>query len=246
MDAVVSELGGSKEKVNLHYMCDPNAFAPANRDHTSECMEIIEAGLGHTPWRIVFYDSALFVEPGKVIEDTSKWGIRQYGIGRETATAHAASFLGEKCCGVVKSQDMLDAERKGIEDVVKRVKNSNMKFVFEISYIISPNDTAETLRKTFEEMDYFASMADSKTIMAIKFAMLSPLPGTRILTQHTDLIHEDTYAASGSYERWDERAIKTAFPNSVYPQLKQSRLFNDYSDTWNYRSNFLEAVRKLK
>jgi len=242
---LIAQLGGDKEKVKYLYQCDPNPFSPINRAHTDECMEIVDSEIGHTLQKIVFYDSALFADPEQVIVDTTKWGIRQYGIGRETATEHAASFIGEKYCGRIKTQDMLDAERRGIEEVVGRVKKLGKRIAFELYYIISPNDTAETLNQTFDEMGHFAAMTDNCTIIAIKFALLSPNPGTTTLSQNVDLICQDSYATKTSYDRWDGNAITRLYPNSVFPMLKRNPLFSDYSDTWQYNPTFHKAVKEL-
>ena len=174
-----------------------------------------------------------------------QYRIREIGIGRETPTEHAASFMGEKYCNQSKTQEQLDQEKVGIDYVIQELKKTGRGYVIRINYIFSPNDTAETLTQTLDEMDHYVGIANDKVHIEIVFNLLTLFPGTAISLRHTDIIRGGSYAPSNPFDQWDLERIKELYPDSVFPDLAKDIFFSYEFNSPKYNPIIGKRIRTL-
>jgi hypothetical protein len=200
-------------------LLDPNAFADFSRSHTYECLDVVRSELGFKPAIHCFYDSYYFRKPEKVLADIRELNLRRIAIGREAVCEEGLSFIGRRYLGKPRTCEMLQEERAGLVEVIRKQKEVRRKLDILLDYIISPADTWGSIEATFRDMKYFCDMSDKTVRVRVHWEPLWPNAGTIVMHKYTHLFSDDPYFAPTNMEVWNMSAIQREYPRSAFPQF---------------------------
>jgi len=108
------------------------------------------------------------------------YGGKHIYIGRDTVSGKIAERIGRKYRGRVRKQDLLDAEKHVLHEIIHRSQKENLDLSISIDYIFSPwMDYNDIILQLFE-MRELALLGQNHLDVSVEFQILCPFPGTRI------------------------------------------------------------------
>ncbi len=213
-------------KISHIRLLEPNPFSACNETRTREGMEIIYKQLGRKPSLDTYIDSALFVNPKRVLRLANEFDMCVMYTGRDAISEPGLSFIGTRANGRIKTQEMLDEEKIGMIDVINRLGRARRKtkIDFCISYIISPVETRESLCAMFDEAAAFKKMSNGQVNVDPSWRLLWPFPGTQVLRRNTRYLTPRHYFNKDVKEVWDWKKIKMDYPDSIIPRAVEQKI----------------------
>lgn len=206
------------EPISTLAVHDANPFSTENIGSTRQYMDIIWSNLGRRTHNWYYIDSSLFRNPSYVLSIIKELNIDVAFVGRDSVCEEAASLIGVSEKGMPKTQAMLDSEKEGLLYVIK---NAPRNTYFKISYIISPFDESSWVVRSLDEMKEFVHAGNNDVHVIPLVNLLAAYSGSKILHKYIDYLTASFRMNTNLIEQWDEMAIKTDFPNSVFPNLKK-------------------------
>lgn len=178
------------------YFDDSNPFEQSSP--LLDILDDIEAVPQYRVKKFGFFDPSLFCDASAedLLIRLVMHGFIDFFTGREVVCEEISNRIGAKLGKKVKNQTQLDNEKSALlffVGVLKEIKRNfsalfPIPFCLRIAYIVTPFETEDSAIKLFEEMRFFASMADEGVIIKPFFNFLAPYPGTLLRSKYIDLI----------------------------------------------------------
>jgi len=218
-------------------LLDPNPFAESNARHSAACLDEIQSGLGFTPKVHCYYDTQAFTNPDRLLEELELFNIRRVFVGREAIGEPGLSFIGRRYRGRLRTPMMVEEEKAGLEEVIRRRNESGQELRLAISYILSPAETPASLRRILSDMEGFLALSGRGVRVHVQWELLWPNPGTSVLDKYRDLVTDDLYFAMSAGETWRPEAIAARYPSAVFGRSG--------AGTWNRVPLDTDGLRQL-
>lgn len=243
----VARYGADAVSSALHFtLWDPTPLAKRNRDRTMDCLTSVWSTLGrHIPPEMCLCGPhELLTRPTELMQDIEALKPVKITIGRDAIGEPGASFMGCKQDRKLKPAASLRDERAGLEYIIRRVGEMGRPVTVELSYIISPVETVESLNALFDEMRDLIDLSTGQLSVTVDWSFLYPCPGTPLLHDRIDLVSDMVYDTLDQLGAWDEQLVVTQFPDSCLGAMRG--IFGPHVSGGVYERRSHEAIRRLR
>jgi hypothetical protein len=217
-----------------------------NHDRTLDVLAAVWSEIGRQvpPEMCLCGPHELLTRPAEIIRDLEELKPSKVTIGRDAIGEPGASFMGCRQDRRLKPPESLKDERAGLEHVIRRLDEMGRPVTVELSYIISPVETVESLNELFDEMHHLLGLSSDVLTVTADWSFLYPCSGTELLRARTDLVSDMVYDTLDHMGGWDAEALLSQFPDACLPAMQ--RIFGPQVSGGVYEPRFHEAIRQLR
>lgn len=178
---------------------DPNPLLPLNIETTYSLTDFVESQLGHITYKSAMIDSGLLRTPSELLEHIDKLHIHNMFIGMDAISDYEAGVMGAKYNKRVKTNDDIQSESEGLQELIKKIGEKKAPYQMLLSYIHLPNETGQKERETIFKLNEI-SPKNLKLVYRIK--PLEVYPGTNLLHRFADKLVVDPYFKTRGEDMW--------------------------------------------
>lgn len=243
----IERYGAERVRNAIHLtVWDPTPLSAKNRDRTYEYLSLVwrEIGRPVPPELCLCGPHELLTNPAELLYHIEELRPVKVNIGRDAIGEPGASFMGCKQRGRLKPAGWLREEQAGLEEVIRCLKERKRRITVELSYIISPVETVESLNELFDEMERLCGLSDGNLAVTADWSFLYPCPGAALLREKVDLVSDLVYDTLDHLGAWDRELVLSRYPETCLPAME--RIFGPNITGDVYQPEHHEKIRQLR